>query len=69
MSLAQLLPSARLLNAADKLHLIRVLAMDIDDADAVQPLEHAHTYRLQTPQFEEGAAEALMKELETLQAH
>ncbi|HBJ87108.1 MAG TPA: hypothetical protein DDZ88_25260 [Verrucomicrobiales bacterium] len=69
MSLAQLLPSARLLNAADKLHLIRVLAMDIDDADAVQPLEHARTYRLQSPQFEAGAAEALMQELNSVVAH
>ena len=47
----------------DKLHLIRVLATDIDAADAVEPLEHGRTYRLATPTFEPGAAEALLAEL------
>jgi hypothetical protein len=65
MSLAQLLPDVRQLSVLDKLQLIRVLAMDIDTADAVEPLEHGRTYRLATPVFEEGAAEALLAELKS----
>ena len=63
MSLAEILPAIRCLPAADKLHLIRVLANDIDDSDRTAPLEHGRTYHLQTPKFEDGAAEALMMEL------
>jgi hypothetical protein len=63
MSLAQLLPDAQLLSVSDKLQLIRMLAMDIDTEDPVQPLEHGRTYRLATPAFEHGAAEALLSEL------
>ena len=63
MSLAQILDQARSLTVPDKLHLIRVLATDIDAADAVEPLEHGRTYRLATPTFEPGAAEALLAEL------
>jgi len=64
MTLTEILPSARLLPAADKLRLIRFLAVDIDSEDTVAPLEHGMTYALQTPQFEEGAAAALMQALE-----
>ena len=63
MSLAQILDEARSLTVPDKLHLIRVLATDIDDGEAVEPLEHGRTYRLATPVFEPGAAEALLAEL------
>ena len=65
MSLSEIMPSVRGLSAADKLHLIRVLASDIDDGDNVQPLVHGQTYQLATPEFEPGAAAALMKELES----
>ncbi len=58
------MPSARLLPAADKLKLIRYLAIEIDDGDEVHPLEHGITYQLQTPQFEDGAAAELTKLLE-----
>ena len=63
MQLAEILPSARLLNAADKLHLIRVLVTDIDDGESMAPLEHGRSYRVSTPQFADGAAEALQREL------
>jgi hypothetical protein len=63
MTLTQIMPSARLLPAADKIKLIRCLASDIDAGDEVAPLEHGALYSLQTPQCEEGAAEELMKEL------
>ena len=60
MSLAQILDQARSLTVPDKLHLIRVLVTDIDTGDVVEPLEHGRTYRLATPAFEPGAAEALL---------
>ena len=63
MTLTEILPSARMLPAADKLRLIRFLAVEIDSGDSVSPLEHGRTYLLQTPQFEDGAADELMKEL------
>lgn len=68
MQLADILPNARLLSAADKLHLIRVLATDIDDGEAVSPLEHGRAYRLASPQFEDGAADVLLRELAAGQA-
>ena len=68
MQLAEVLPNARLLNVADKLRLIRVLATDIDDSDSVSPLEHGRTYRLGSPQFADGATEALLGELAAGQA-
>ncbi len=64
MTLSEILPSARLLPAADKLRLIRFLAVDIDNEDSIAPLEHGRTYALQSPQFEDGAAQALLGVLE-----
>lgn len=61
MTLTEIMPSARLLPAADKLKLIRYLAVEIDDGDDIRPLEHGMTYQLQTPQFEVGAADELNK--------
>ena len=65
MSLSEILPSVRLLSATDKLHLIRLLAVEIDDSESVSPLEHGRTYQLSTPRFEDGAAEALLRELDS----
>jgi len=65
MTLDDIMPSARLLPAADKLKLIRFLAVEIDDGDEVHPLEHGTTYHLQTPHFEPGAADELNKLLDT----
>lgn len=64
MSLSDILPNVSLLTIADKAHLIRLLAAEIDEEDIISPLEHGHTYYLNTPQFEEGAADMLLKELE-----
>lgn len=65
MTLTEILPNARLLPAADKLRLIRLLLVEIDDSDDVSPLEHGRTYAVPTPQFEPGAAAALLQELKT----
>ena len=64
MSLAEILPEARNLSAAEKLRLIRILAEDVDPDTETGPLEVRRTYVLATPVFEPGAAEALMRELE-----
>lgn len=61
MTLSEIMPAARLLPAADKLKLIRYLAVEIDDGEEVHPLEHGMTYHLQTPQFEAGAVDELNK--------
>ena len=63
MSLAEVLPNARSLPAADKLRLIRLLAEELDLEPDISPLEHGRTYLLATPVFEEGAAAMLMQEL------
>lgn len=65
MTLSEILPLARLLSAADKLCLIRYLAVDIDNQDSVGPLEHGRSYAFQSPQFEDGAAVALLGVLES----
>ena len=64
MSLAELLPTARALPAADKLRLIRILAKEVDLELEIAPLEHGRTYQLSTPVFETGAAAALLRELD-----
>jgi hypothetical protein len=64
MSLAEVLPNARALPAADKLRLIRLLADELDLDQDIAPLEHGSTYLIATPEFEQGAAAALMRELE-----
>lgn len=64
MTLSEIMPAARLLPAADKLKLIRFLAVEIDDRDEIYPLEHGMTYQLHTPQFEAGAADELNRLLE-----
>ncbi|MBL9153125.1 MAG: hypothetical protein JNK37_11585 [Verrucomicrobiales bacterium] len=64
MTLSELMPSAKLLPAADKLKLIRFLAGEIDDGDDVDPLQHGMTYHLPTPQVEAGAADELKKLLD-----
>ncbi len=64
MSLADVLPNARALPAADKLRLIRLLAEELDFEPDIAPLEHGRTYFLATPVFEDGAAATLMRALE-----
>jgi len=65
MSLSEILPNVRSLSAADKLRLIRLLAEDVDAAPDIAPLEHGRTYVVATPLFEPGAAEVLLRELQS----
>ena len=64
MSLSEILPEVRSLSAADKLRLIRLLSEDVDGAPDITPLEHGRAYAVATPQFESGATEALLRELQ-----
>jgi len=63
MTLAEVLPSVRLLSATEKLKLIRILAEDLDLTEDIAPLEPYKTYDLQTPYDSFGAGAALMKTL------
>jgi hypothetical protein len=44
MTLAEVLPGARQLSAAEKLKLIRILAEDLDTAEDISPLEPFKPY-------------------------
>ena len=61
MTLAEVLPGARQLSAAEKLKLIRILAEDLDTAEDILPLEPFKTYDLPTPYDSIGAAAILME--------
>jgi hypothetical protein len=63
MTLAEVLPSARLLSATEKLKLIRILAEDLDMTEDISPLEPFKTYDLPTPYDSFGAGEVLMQTL------
>jgi hypothetical protein len=63
MTLAEVLPSARLLSATEKLKLIRILAEDLDMAEDVALLEPFKTYDLPTPYDSFGAGAVLMETL------
>jgi hypothetical protein len=63
MTLAELLPSARLLSATEKLQLIRILAEDLDMTEDISPLEPFKTYDLPTPYDSFGAGAILMQTL------
>jgi hypothetical protein len=63
MTLAELLPSARLLSTTEKLKLIRILAEDLNITEDIAPLEAFKTYDLPTPYDSFGAGEILMKTL------
>jgi len=60
MTLAQILPEAQWLPAADKLRLIRVLAEDLDSGEDISPLVPHQVYYLATPYNSFGAGQALM---------
>jgi hypothetical protein len=64
MTLAEVLPSARRLSAAEKLKLIRILAEDLDMAEDISPLEPFKTYDLPTPYDSFGAGAVLMEALQ-----
>jgi hypothetical protein len=63
MKLAEVLPSARLLSATEKLKLIRILAEDLDMTEDISPLEPFKTYDLPTPYDSFGAGAILMETL------
>jgi len=63
MKLAEVLPSARLLSATEKLKLIRILAEDLDMTEDISPLEPLKTYDLPTPYDSFGAGAILMETL------
>jgi hypothetical protein len=62
VTLSQLLPNIHQLTFLDKIHLIRILAEDIDVSKAKEAsfFEPNKTYFLHTPEFEPGAADILM---------
>ncbi|CAN1211764.1 hypothetical protein TUMEXPCC7403_16285 [Tumidithrix helvetica PCC 7403] len=64
MTLAEVLPSVRLLSATEKLKLIRILAEDLDTAENISPLEPFKTYDLPTPYDSFGAGAVLMEALQ-----
>ncbi|MCU0550401.1 MAG: hypothetical protein MUC48_13715 [Leptolyngbya sp. Prado105] len=61
MTLADVLPAARRLSAAEKLKLIRILAEDLEVSEDIAPLEPFKTYDLPTPYDCYGAGEVLME--------
>jgi hypothetical protein len=63
MTLAEVLPSARLLSATEKLKLIRILAEDLDLTEDISPLEPFKTYYLPTTYESFGAGAVLMETL------
>jgi hypothetical protein len=70
MTLAELLPSARLLSTTEKLQLIRILTEDLDMTEDISPLEPFKTYDLPTPYDSFGAGEILMQTLQqSTQSH
>lgn len=63
MTLADVLPAARRLSAAEKLKLIRILAEDLEMAEDISPLEPFKTYDLPTSYDCFGAGAVLMETL------
>jgi hypothetical protein len=63
MTLAEVLPSARLLSATEKLKLIRILAEDLDMTEDISPFEPFKTYELPTPYDSFGGGAILMETL------
>jgi hypothetical protein len=63
MTLAEVLPSARLLSVTEKLKLIRILAKDLDMTEDIAALEPFKTYDLPTPYDNFGAGAVLMEAL------
>jgi hypothetical protein len=61
MTLADVLPAARKLSAAEKLKLIRILAEDLEMSEDISPLEPFKTYDLPTPYDCFGAGAMLME--------
>ena len=56
MTLAELVPAARQLPAADKLRLIRILAEELDAGQAISPFVPHKVYDMPTPYSMYGVA-------------
>ena len=65
MTLAELLPAVQQLPLAEKRRLIRILAEEVDGGEDIAPLVPHHVYELPTPYDTYGAAEVLLKALES----
>jgi hypothetical protein len=64
LTLAELIPAAQSLPAADKLKLIRVLAEDLDAGNDISPLIPDKVYCIPTPYNVFGTGQALMDAME-----
>lgn len=64
MILTEVLPIVKQLSALEKLHLIRILAEELDTLEDISPLESGKVYELPTPYDSFGAAKILMEFLE-----
>jgi hypothetical protein len=60
MTLPEVLPIVRQLTALDKLHLLRILAEELDTAENIAPLQPYKIYYLPTPYNTYGAGKRLM---------
>jgi hypothetical protein len=49
---------------AEKLEIIRMLTLEVDQADILEVMNARQEYHLATPVFEPGASEALIAELQ-----
>ena len=68
MTLVEILPTIRQLPALEKLHLIRILAEELDTSAEIYPFEHHKTYLLPTPYNMFGVGQALAEALATFDA-
>jgi hypothetical protein len=62
--MSELLPSIRQLSSAEKLHLIRILAEELDTKEEMFPFQPNRVYYLATPYQSFGAGRALMTAME-----
>ncbi len=68
MTLVEILPEIRRLPVHEKLHLIRILAEELDTSDDIYPLEHHKTYYLMTPYDSHSAGRRLAEALTSYEA-
>lgn len=68
MSLTELVPNVKLLPRADKLRLLQLLVVELAEEEGVALLTPDREYPIWTPLNAFGAAETLMKMLETHKA-
>ena len=64
MTMSELLPSIRQLSSVEKLHLIRILAEELDTKEEMFPFQPNRVYYLPTPYQSFGAGRALMTAME-----